>query len=109
MLDVDHGLDPELGQPPDRMLAAGAAPEVGSSDPDLGILVTRLVQDELGSWGAVGLAAQVEQQALGESGLSMPCRNCLGMIWSVSQLDSGSGAARPWMVLSTILISPSGT
>lgn len=40
-----------------------------------------------------GLQRMLKKTPRASPDLSMPRRNCLGMIWSVSQLSIGSGAA----------------
>src|SRR4029453_14227310 len=63
----DEAADAEVEQRPRRVLAARAAAEVGAGDDDLGVLVGRLVEDEV-LLLAVGCPAHLVEQAVLETG-----------------------------------------
>ena len=60
------------------MLPRRAGTEVSASDDDLGVLVTSLVQDEVGVRSPVVVVSPVEEQEFTESGALHPLEKLLG-------------------------------
>ncbi len=93
----DDGAEAVLVDGPGGVLAGGAAAEVALGEEDLGALVLGLVEDEVGV-GLAGVgtfldAAPVVEEEVIVAGALDAFKNCLGIIWSVSMLGRGSGAA----------------
>lgn len=59
-----------------------------------------LLKTQPGLGDPSGLQRMLKKTPCASPDLSMPRRNCLGMIWSVSQLSIGSGAATAVSVVS---------
>ncbi|MNT28401.1 hypothetical protein D3C72_1640870 [compost metagenome] len=74
----DDRLHAELLEPPHRVLAAGAAAEVGAAHQDAGAGVGGPVQHEIGARLAGGVEAVVVEHALGQPGLVDPAQELLG-------------------------------
>ena len=74
----DDGADAELLQAPHRVLAAGAATEVGTGHQDAGVAPRGLVQHETGARRAGLVEAQVVQQATVQAGLVDDAQELLG-------------------------------
>src|SRR5487761_134250 len=64
----DHGANAEIEERPRRMLARRAAAEVLARHQDLRLAIGRLVENEFGLLGAVGIIAQLVEQRLAEAG-----------------------------------------
>src|SRR5260221_556323 len=62
----DDAGDAEIEERPGRVLAARAAAEIFAGDEDLGLAIGRLVEDEIGVFGAVVTVAHLVEQRLAE-------------------------------------------